>query len=72
MHELQKRGIASSNYFQPIHLQPFYKNKFGFTKGSFPITEEIASRTLALPFYSNLTEKEIDVVVKSLKEVLHG
>jgi len=68
--EMLKRGINCSNYFQPIHLQPFYRGMFGFKNGSFPIAENISQRTLALPFFNDLKEKEIDFVVKSLKEVL--
>jgi perosamine synthetase len=68
--EMAKRGIQCSNYFQPIHLQPFYKKEFGYKEGDFPVTENISKRTLALPFYNNLTEKEVDFVVKNLKEII--
>ncbi|HCC60230.1 MAG: polysaccharide biosynthesis protein [Candidatus Staskawiczbacteria bacterium RIFOXYC1_FULL_37_43] len=70
MRKLLKRGIGCRDYFQPIHLQPFYKELFGYKKGDFPIAENISKRTLALPFFSDLSEKEIDFVVKNLKEVL--
>ena len=68
--EMAERGIQCSNYFKTIHLQPFYREKFGHKEGDFPTAENISNRTLALPFFSNLTEKEIDFVVKNLKEVL--
>lgn len=68
--EMAKIGIQCSNYFQPIHLQPFYKEIFGFKKGSFPITENISKRTLALPFFNDLKESQIDFVVKKLKEIV--
>lgn len=68
--KLEKNGVQTRNYFFPIHLQPFYKKMFGFKRGDFPICEKIAQRTIALPFYNNLKEKEIDFVVKSLKKVL--
>ena len=67
---LRERGISCSNYFQPIHLQPFYRERFGYKEGDFPITEGIASRTIALPFYNNLTEEEIDYVVSNLNDIL--
>ncbi|MDP3883143.1 MAG: DegT/DnrJ/EryC1/StrS family aminotransferase [Candidatus Staskawiczbacteria bacterium] len=70
MKKLLGRGIGCRDYFQPIHLQPFYKKKFGYKNGDFPITEDVAKRTLALPFYSALSEKDIDFVVKSLKNVI--
>ena len=68
--EMEKKGVQCGNYFQPIHLQPFYKKSFGFKTGDFPVAENVADRTLALPFYNNLTEKEIDFVVKNLNEAL--
>ena len=68
--EMTKKGIQCSNYFQTIHLQPFYKKEFGYKVGDFPVAENISKRTLALPFYNNLTEKEIDFVVKNLNVFL--
>ena len=68
--ELKKRGIDCSNYFTPIHLQPFYRRMFGFKEGDFPITEKVSKTTVALPFYNNLLEKQIDYVCENLKEIL--
>ena len=72
LRELKKRGIGCGNYFQPIHLQPFYVEAFGFKKGDFPITEYVSERTIALPFYSKLTEPEIDSVIGNLKKIVAG
>jgi len=68
--EMAKNGIQCSNYFQTIHLQPFYKKEFGYEKGDFPVSENASDRALALPFFNDLTEKEIDFVVKKLKDIL--
>lgn len=67
---MARKGIACSNYFPPIHLQPFYRNMFGFKPGDFPVTERIADRTIALPFFSNLKPEEIDHVANTLKELI--
>ncbi len=67
---LRENGIGCSNYFPPIHLQPFYRKEFGYKRGDFPICEDVSRRTIALPFYNNLTEEEIDYVVMKLKESL--
>ncbi|MDN5332051.1 MAG: perosamine synthetase [Tepidanaerobacteraceae bacterium] len=42
----------------------------GYKEGDFPVTEAVAKTTVALPFYNNLTEKEIDYVVEKLKEAI--
>ncbi|MEK7665117.1 MAG: DegT/DnrJ/EryC1/StrS family aminotransferase [Patescibacteria group bacterium] len=68
--KMAEKGIQCSNYFQPIHLQPFYRKEFLYKNGDFPVAENISKRTLALPFFNNLTEKEIDFVVKNLKEII--
>lgn len=70
MRELLSRGIGCRSYFQPIHLQPFYRKEFGYKPGDFPVTEAVAATTLALPFHNNLTEDEVDYVVHNLEDVL--
>ena len=68
--KLAALGVESREYFSVIHLQPFYRGKFGFKKGDFPIAESISERTIALPFYTMMNEEEVDYVVDSLKKVL--
>jgi perosamine synthetase len=70
INKMADRGIQCSNYFYPIHLQPFYKEMFGYKKGDFPICESVSQRTIALPFFNNITEGEIDFVVESLKKII--
>ena len=70
INNLREKGIQCGNYFQCIHLQPFYKNSFGYQGGEFPIAESISERTIALPFYSNLKENQIKYIVNELKECL--
>lgn len=67
MEYLIEHGVGCKPYFTPIHLQPFYR-EMGFNEGDFPITESVAKTTLALPFFSNMTDEQIDYVVKTLKE----
>ena len=52
---LRNHHIGCSNYFPPIHLQPFYMKDHGLKRGDFPITEYVADRTIALPFHTRLT-----------------
>ena len=70
MQHLQQRGIPSRPYFSPIHLQPFYRQRFGHREGDFPITECVAQSTLALPFYGNLPVEQIDLVCARLQEAV--
>lgn len=67
---LKKNGVACRAYFQPIHLQPFYRKMFGYREGDYPEAERAASATLALPFFNSLTIEQIDYVVAVLAEAL--
>jgi perosamine synthetase len=67
---LRNHHIGCSNYFPPIHLQPFYVKDHGFKRGDFPVTERVADRTIALPFHNRLTRMEIENVVGHLKQAI--
>jgi dTDP-4-amino-4,6-dideoxygalactose transaminase len=67
---LEERGVPSRAYFPPIHLQPVYRERFGFRPGSFPVSEEMGRRCLALPFFGAMTDAQIDTVCGVLGEVL--
>ncbi len=67
---LKNHHIGCSNYFPPIHLQPFYVADHGFKRGDFPITEYVADRTIALPFHNRLSHMEIERVVHHLRQAL--
>jgi perosamine synthetase len=64
---LRDAGIGCGNYFPPIHLQPFYAERFGYRTGDFPVTERIGTRTIALPFFNALTTSQVDEVVDCLE-----
>jgi len=67
---MRRHEIGCSNYFPPIHLQPYMKSAFGFTEGSFPLTESAAQRTLALPFYTRMDEMSIDLACQTLQVMI--
>ncbi|MDP3710347.1 MAG: DegT/DnrJ/EryC1/StrS family aminotransferase [bacterium] len=68
--DLEKIGIETKPYLPSIHLFSFYKNKFGYKKGDFPIAEEVSQNTLALPFYIGIKEKDIIKIVVALIKVI--
>ena len=70
LQKLRESGIGCRNYFTPIHLQPFYREMFGYKEGDFPITEGVARSTIALPFYGDLEEKKIDYICAILRDIL--
>jgi perosamine synthetase len=68
--ELNRRGVASKAYLPCIHLLPPYRERFGFSQGQFPVAERAAERSLALPFFSAMTEDEVDTVCTVLGHAL--
>jgi len=70
MEYLRTHGVACANYFEPIHLQPYFRRK-GYNPGDFPVSEGVSQRTVALPFFNRLDEQQVirvaDVVRQALK-----
>jgi perosamine synthetase len=67
---LEQEGIPSRKYFSPIHLQSFYRDRFGYQPGDFPITERLGDQSMALPFSSVMTEDEVERVCFALRKAL--
>jgi perosamine synthetase len=67
---LADRGVPSRPYFTPIHLQPFYAQRFGYRKGDFPVTENLSDVVLALPFSGVITESQVDFVCRELESAV--
>lgn len=70
MSRLAEDGIPSRPYFCPIHLQPFYREQFGYRRGDFPVTERLGDLSLALPFSSVMGEEQVERVCGRLKAAL--
>jgi perosamine synthetase len=69
---LRERGIASKPYLPAIHLMSFYRERFGHREGEFPVCEDVAARSIALPFFPEMTEAQVAEVAEGLKAVLSG
>lgn len=69
---LEEVGIPSRPYFQPIHLQRYFREMFDYRPGDYPVTEDLGSRSLALPFSSIMTASQVDQVVEGLTNTLEN
>ena len=63
-------GIQSKPYLPAIHLMSFYRERFGHREGEFPVCEDVAARSLALPFFPEMTEVEVERVAVALRGAL--
>ena len=68
--QLGEQRVPSRPYFSPIHLQPFYKEQFGYREGDFPIAEDLGKRSLSIPFSGIMTQNQVEYVCGTLREVL--
>ncbi len=67
---LRSKQVGCNNYFVPIHTQPYVEEMLGTKEGDFPLTESLAGRTIALPFFANITESQIARVKDVLLEAI--
>jgi len=68
--ELAERGVSSKPYFPAVHLMTFYRERFGHREGEFPVCEDVAARSIALPFFPEMTEGQLERVVAELRAVV--
>jgi perosamine synthetase len=67
---LREHGVQSKPYLPAIHLMSFYRERFGHRPGEFPVCEDVAARSIALPFFPELTEGQVARVAEALATVL--
>jgi perosamine synthetase len=67
---LAAQGIESKPYLPAIHLLSFYRERFGHREGEFPVCEDVAARSLALPFFPGMEEGRVARVTEALASAL--
>jgi len=67
---LGTHGVAAKPYFPAIHLMSYYREEFGYREGQFPVCEDVAARSIAIPFFPQMTEAQVARVGEALRAVL--
>jgi perosamine synthetase len=67
---LRDRGVQSKPYLPAIHLMSYYREVHGYREGQFPVTEDVAARSLALPFFPALRQDQVERVSATLADAL--
>jgi len=67
---LARADIQSKPYLPAIHLMPFYRELMGYREGQFPVCEDVAARSLALPFFPAMRGGEVERVIEGLRSAL--
>src|SRR5947209_5757475 len=66
--KLRERGVGASVHFIPLHLHPFYRDRFGYTRDSFPIATREYEREVSLPIYSPMSDDEVETVIRAVRD----
>ena len=67
---LEAEGVSAKPYLPCIHLQPYYREAHGHAPGELPITEEISASTIALPFFCEMTDEQVDRVCQAMDRAI--
>ncbi len=70
MNELLEKGIGTQVHYIPVHTQPWYKEKFGYNLGDYPIAESYYEKALSLPLYPAMTEADVQKVISAVRELV--
>jgi dTDP-4-amino-4,6-dideoxygalactose transaminase len=68
--ELKQRGIGTSVHYYPVHYHPYYREKYGFALGDYPVCEAEFARILSLPLFPQMTERDVERVVDAIEEIV--
>jgi len=69
---LRKKGIGVQVHYIPVHLQPYYRNNFGYKEGDYPKAENYYNSTITLPLFVKLNKKQINYILNKIKEAING
>lgn len=69
--ELQQAGLGVQVHYMPLHLHPFYRKKFNYKSGDFPMAERYYEREITLPLFPKMTNMEVNRVIKIVKETIN-
>ena len=70
--QMRAAGVDAKPYLPAIHLMSFYRERFGHREGEFPVCEEVSRRSLALPFFPELAEAQLERVTDTLLGIIES
>jgi len=67
MRELKGKGVGTQVLYIPVHLQPWYRRTYGYSRGKCPVAEDYYRRALSLPLYPAMVDAEVDKVIDAIR-----
>jgi dTDP-4-amino-4,6-dideoxygalactose transaminase len=68
--KMAEKGIGTSVHFIPLHIQPYWRDRYEFKPEDFPIALDCYRRAVSLPIYSKMTDDDVERVIKAVREIL--
>jgi len=69
--ELKIRNIGTSVHYLPVHMHPFYRDKYGYKPEDCPVAADAYSRMLTLPLHPGLSDQDVLDVVEAVQDIVH-
>ena len=70
INELKERKIGTSVHFIPVHLHPYYRDKYGYKPEDFPVAYQEYRRIVSLPLYPRMTDQDAADVIDAVRDVV--
>jgi dTDP-4-amino-4,6-dideoxygalactose transaminase len=67
---LRRENVGTSVHFIPLHLHPYYRERYGFQRGDFPVAERAYERIVSLPLYPRMSEEDVEDVIEAVTKVV--
>jgi perosamine synthetase len=67
---LRAENIGANVHYIPVHLHPYYRGRFGYNPGDFPVSESAYDLLISLPMFHGMTDRDVDDVVRALEKVM--
>ena len=68
---LRAEGLGVNVHYIPVHLHPYYRSRFGYRGGEFPIAETASGRLISLPMFHGMTDEDVDDVIFAVEKVMN-
>lgn len=69
---LRAENIGVNVHYIPVHMHSYYRNKFGYKGGEFPVAEDAYSRLISLPMFHGMTDADVEDVITAVGKVMNG
>ncbi len=66
---LRAEKLGVSVHYIPVHLHPYYRNRFGYKGGEFPVAEDAYERLISLPMFHGMTDRDVEDVIRAVSKV---